>query len=297
MSRRRINEFCVTLPPLGWLMVFFLVPTLVVAWIAFKPYDHEAPLRIGAGWTLASVRAVLDKEYPKILFRTLWVSAVSTGICIVLGISMAYYMARISERMKKTMLLLTVIPFWTSFIIRIFAWTQVLQSDGFVQRLAVFLRLMPEDGTLMYTMQSVLLVMVYTSLPFAILPLYAAAEKFDFQLMEAAMDLGATRLQALRKTFIPGIRSGILFATLMVLIPNLGCYVASEVIGGTDCYLLGNRIKECALDTQNLPHACALSLSLMLGVLFVLGCCMLVIRFKEGRGALSNLARQMQEVA
>ena len=295
--RRRINEFFLTLPPLGWLLFFFLIPAIAVALIAFKPYDHDAPLRIGSGWTLASLQAVLDKEYPRILFRTMWVSVATTVICIVLGIAMAYYMARISERMRKTMLLLTVIPFWTSFIIRIFAWTQVLQSDGLIKRIAVFLQLMPEDGTLMYTMQAVLLVMVYTSLPFAILPLYAAAEKFDFQLMEAAMDLGATRFQAMMATFIPGIRSGILFATLMVLIPNLGCYVASEVIGGTDCYLLGNRIKECALDTHNLPHACALSLSLMVGVLVVLGCGILVIRWKEGRGALANLARQMQEVA
>ena len=295
--RKSFGQLFLTIPSMGWLFVFFLIPTIIVATIAFRPYDFRGTMGIGQGWTLDSLRAVLDKEYPIIVFRTLWVSVATTVICLVAGIVMAYYMARISERAKKMMLLLTVIPFWTSFIIRIFAWTQVLRSDGILQRTLAFLHLIPSDATLMYNMQAVLLVMVYTSLPFAILPLYAAAEKFDFQLMDAAMDLGATRFQALMATFIPGIRSGILFAALMVFVPNLGSYVAPEVIGGTDCYLVGNRIKEFALDARNLPYACATSLFLMLSVLVMLLCGMLIIRWKEGRGGIARMARQMQEVA
>jgi len=294
---KRLGELILTLPSLGWLLFFFLVPTLIVMAIAFKPYDYSTTLGIGKGWTLDSIRAVMDKEYPRIMFRTIWVSVATTVICIVLGIVMAYFMARISERNRKIVLLLTVIPFWTSFIIRIFAWTQVLHSDGMLKTFFVRLYLMPDEGTLMYNMYAVLLVMVYTSLPFAILPLYAAAEKFDFQLMEAAQDLGATRLRALMATFIPGIRSGILFATLMVFVPNLGCYVASEVIGGTNCYLIGNRIKEYALVSRNLPYACALALFLMLGVLVLLVIAVAIIRWKEGRGALARITSQMQEVA
>ncbi len=265
-TSKRLHEAALSLPSLGWLLVFFLLPTLIVAWIAFRPYDYRGVLGVGEGWSTASIRSVIDKDYPRIVLRTLWVSLATTATCILLALPMAYHMARLSVRARRTVLMLTIIPFWTSFIIRIFAWMQVLHTDGLIKRGLVLLGLLAPDATLMFNLGAVLLVMIYTSLPFAILPLYAAAEKFDFQLMDAAMDLGASRWRALRATFLPGVRSGILFATLMVLVPNLGCYVASEVIGGTDCVLLGNRIKECALDFRNLPYACALSLFLMLGI-------------------------------
>lgn len=266
LFRKHFSEAVLSLPSLGWLLVFFLLPTLIVIWLAFKPYDYRGMLGIGQGWSLDSIRSVLDKDYPRIVMRTLWVSLAATVACILLALPMTYYMARISARARRVILMLTIVPFWTSFIIRIFAWMQVLHTDGLLKRWLVFAGVLSPDATLMFNLGAVLLVTIYTSLPFAILPLYAAAEKFDFQLMEAALDLGATRWGAIRATFLPGVRSGILFATLMVLVPNLGCYVASEVIGGTNCVLLGNRIKECALDFRNLPYACALSLFLMVGI-------------------------------
>lgn len=293
--RKRLNETALTLPSLGWLLAFFLLPTLVVAVIALKPYDYHATMGIGQGWTFDSIRSVIDKDYPRIVWRTVWVSAATTAACILLGVPMAYYMARVSARTRRIVLMLTVVPFWTSFIIRIFAWMQVLHTDGPLKQFLALLGLVAADGTLMYNMRAVLLVMVYTSLPFAILPLYAAAEKFDFQLMDAAMDLGATKLRAAWSTFVPGIRSGILFATLMVLVPNLGCYVASEVIGGTDCMLLGNRIKECAVDFRNLPYACALSLFLMLGIGLSLALLLGLIRWRGGRGAVAAMAERAGE--
>lgn len=295
ITRKRLNEATLTLPSLGWLLAFFLLPALFVAVIAFKPYDFHATMGIGEGWSFGSIRSVIDRDYPRIVWRTAWVSVATTAACILLGIPMAYHMARASARTRSTVLMLTVVPFWTSFIIRIFAWMQVLHTDGALKQFLVTLGLMAPDAALMYNMRAVLLVMVYTSLPFAILPLYAAAEKFDFQLMDAAMDLGATRFRAVLATFIPGIRSGILFATLMVLVPNLGCYVASEVIGGTDCMLLGNRIKECAVDFRNLPYACALSLFLMLGIGAALALLLGLIRWRGGRGAVAAMAEHAGE--
>ena len=247
------------------------------------------------GWTFDSIRTAVDRDYPRIVWRTVWVSVASTFLCILLSIPIAYTMARASQRLRKTILILTIVPFWTSFIIRIFAWMQVLHTDGVLKQVLAFLRLVGPEDTLMYNMGAVLLVMVYTSLPFAILPLYAAAEKFDFSLMDAAQDLGATRFRSVLATFIPGIRSGILYATLMVLVPNLGCYVTSEVVGGTDCMLMGNRIKNCALDLHNLPHACALSLFLMIGVLIALLAIYLVVRLRGGREAVAEIARSAAE--
>lgn len=292
---RIVREGLLTLPSLGWLIVFFLVPTVIVALIAFRPYDYSVAMGIGSGWTLDSIRGVIDKDYPALVWRTVWVSVASAAICILLAIPMAYTMARASQRMRSTILILTIVPFWTSFIIRIFAWMQVLHTDGALKHLLVACHLMRPDQTLMYNMGAVLLVMVYTSLPFAILPLYAAAEKFDFSLMDAAQDLGASRFRSVLATFVPGIRSGILYATLMVLVPNLGCYVTSEVVGGTDCMLMGNRIKECAIDFRDLPHACALSLFLMLGVLMALLTIYIVVRVRGGREAVAEIAKSAAE--
>ncbi len=297
MKKNFLRETLLTLPSLGWLIVFFLIPTVIVALIAFRPYDHTVALGVGHGWTLDSIRGVVDKDYPLLVWRTFWVSAASTLLCILLAIPMAYTMARASERMRTAILILTIVPFWTSFIIRIFAWMQLLHTDGILKHFFVWCHLMSPDQTLMYNMGAVLLVMVYTSLPFAILPLYAAAEKFDFSLMDAAQDLGATRFRSVLATFIPGIRSGILFATLMVLIPNLGCYVSSEVVGGTNCMLLGNRIKECAIDFRDLPHACALSLFLMLGVLLSILAIYAFIRIRYGREMTAELAKTARESA
>ena len=262
---------------------------------AVGPGDVDAYVLKKHGWTLDSIRGVVDKDYPALVWRTVWVSVASAAICILLSIPMAYTMARASQRMRSAMLMLTIIPFWTSFIIRIFAWMQVLHTDGFLKHALVWLRLIPKDGTLMYNMGAVLLVMVYTSLPFAILPLYAAAEKFDFSLMDAAQDLGASRFRSVIATFLPGIRSGILYATLMVLVPNLGCYITSEVVGGTDCMLMGNRIKECAIDFRDLPHACALALFLMLGVFLALLILYLVVRIRGGREAVAEMAKSAAE--
>ena len=293
--KKILQEGLLTFPSLGWLIVFFLVPTIIVALIALRPYDHHIAMGIGKGWTLDSIRGVIDKDYPALVWRTVWVSVASAVICILLAIPMAYTMARTSQRMRSTILMLTIVPFWTSFIIRIFAWMQVLHTDGFLKRTFVWLHLMSPDQALMYNMGAVLLVMVYTSLPFAILPLYAAAEKFDFSLMDAAQDLGATRFRSVLSTFIPGIRSGILYATLMVLVPNLGCYVTSDNVGGPDCMLMGNRIKTCAIDFSNLPHACALSLFLMFGVLMAFTTIYLVVRVRGGREAVAEIAKSAAE--
>ena len=289
--RKRLVEAFMTVPSLGWLVLFFMVPTIFVALIAFRPHDVHDSLGVGIGFTLDSIRGAIDSDYPLIVWRTVWVSCASTAVCIALGVPMAYYMARISERARRWLLMLTVIPFWTSFIIRIFAWMQLLHTDGVLKHAFVALGLMRPEATLMYNMRAILLVMVYTSMPFAVLPLFSAAEKFDFNLVDAAQDLGATRFRALLSTFIPGIRSGILFAVLMVLIPNLGCYVASEIIGGPDCVLIGNRIKECALTFHNLPQACALSLFLMLGIGIAIFAGAAVIRIRGGKEALREIAQ------
>ena len=253
------------MPPLGWLVVFFLIPTLIVFAITFKPRDLYGG--IGPGWTLDTLRGLGNPNYPAIIWRTLWLSAATTVVSLIVSVPTAYCMARSKPRLRQALLLLTVIPFWSSFLIRIFAWKSLLHPEGLIKRGLLLLHLASPETLLLYRPEAVLLVMVYTYLPFAILPMYAAAEKFDFNLFDAAMDLGATRLQAFFKVFLPGIRRGVATALLMVFIPALGSYVIPDVVGGPHSEMIGNKIAQRTFVDRNLPHASGLSALLTLAVL------------------------------
>ncbi len=260
MSLRRrqlFKEWGLTAPSLLWLCLFFLLPTLIIFAISFKPSD---PLGgVGEGWTLDTIVALRNPNYPEIIGRTLWMSVLTTVITLALSVPIAYHIARSKPWKRDLMLLLTVLPFWTSFLIRIFAWKAVLHPDGLLKKALVFCHLLSPDSLLLYRPGTVLMVMIYTELPFAILPLYAAVEKFDFGLIDAAMDLGAGKLRAYLSVFIPGIRSGLLSACLMVLIPCIGSYVIPDVVGGIDSMMIGNVIAQRTFVDRNLPHASALA--------------------------------------
>ncbi len=259
------QEWLTTLPSFVWLVVLFVIPTLIVFAITFKPADPWGG--IGRGWTLETLRSLGNPNYPAIVYRTVWLSVATTIICITLALPSGYYIARATARWRRLLLLLTVIPFWTSFLIRIFAWKVLLHPEGHLKRLLVILRLAEEGTMLLYRAEAVLLVMVYTLLPFAVLPIYAAAEKFDFRLVEAARDLGATKWRAFGQIFIPGIRRGLLTAVLMVFIPALGSYVIPDLVGGPRSEMVGNKIAQRTFVDRNLPHASALAAGLTLAVM------------------------------
>ena len=263
--RVKVFEWLVTLPSLVWLSLLFLIPTVLVFAITFKPATPYGG--IGSGWTWETLRTLGNPNYPAIVYRTIWLSVVVTALCIVLATPMGYYMARISQRRRQLILLLVILPFWTSFLVRIFAWKVLLHPEGLLKQALVFLHLCSPDTSLLYNTFAVLLVLVYTELPFAILPIYAASEKFDFRLIEAAKDLGATSFRAFRAVFLPGIRVGLLTAFLMVFIPSLGSYVIPDIVGGPTSEMIGNKIAQRTFVDRNLPHAAGLSALLTLAVL------------------------------
>lgn len=263
--RRKLSEWLVTLPSFVWLLLLFLIPTVLVFAIMFKPATPYGG--IGDGWTLETLRTLGNPNYPAIVARTLWLSVAATALCILLATPMGYYMARVSPARRRLVLLLVILPFWTSFLVRIFAWKVLLHPEGALKHALVFLGLISPDTSLLYNAYAVLLVMVYTELPFAILPIYAASEKFDFRLIEAAKDLGATSFLAFRKIFLPGIRVGLLTAFLMVFIPSLGSYVIPDIVGGPTSEMIGNKIAQRTFVDRNLPHAAGLSALLTVAVL------------------------------
>ncbi len=259
------RQWLLTLPSLVWLAVFFVIPAILVIVTAFRPADLQGG--VGAGWTLATLREVQDPAYLPILWRTIWVSGLTTLVCLALALPMAFQMARVGERMRQVLLLLIVIPFLSNFLIRIFAWKSLLHPEGPLTKLLIGLHLIPENAVLLNHAGTVLLVLVYTQLPFAILPLYAAAEKFDFGLLDAARDLGAGPWRAFSKVFVPGVRRGIISAAVMVFVCCLGQYVIPQMVGGTSDEMLGSKIAQRVFSDRNLPHASALAGGLMLAVL------------------------------
>jgi spermidine/putrescine transport system permease protein len=259
------QELLGTLPSLGWLVFFVLAPTLLVFGIAFRPTDAAGG--IGSGWTLAQFQIFLQPGIHQLLWRTLWISAMTTAICLAVALPVAWFMARAPERWRPRLLLLVVVPFWTNFLIRVFAWNQILHSEGGLARMLRALHLLGENESLLFNSGAVVLVSVYTYLPFAILPLYAAAEKFDFSLLDAARDLGASAGRSIRTVFLPGIRKGIATALVIVFVPMLGSYVVPDLVGGTDGQMIGNKIAQRNFSDRNLPSASALSAILTLAVL------------------------------
>ena len=264
MKGRRLQEVLLSAPTLLWLGLFFVLPTLLVFALAFKPATIGGG--IGSGWTLDAWMRLGHSSYPAILWRTLWLSVACTVICLGLGIPVAYWIARLPAKKRQIALVLIILPFWTNFLIRVFAWRTLLHPDGWLKQVLMRMGLADLNDQLLYNQWAILLVLVYTYLPFAILPLYAAAEKFDFSLLDAARDLGATRWGAFYKVFLPGIRIGILTALLIVFIPALGSYALPEIFGGPTSEMIGNKIAQRVFTERSLPDASALSAVLAIAV-------------------------------
>ena len=265
MKKPRKSEYAATAPSFLWLVMFVLVPVVIIFAIAFRPPLPSGG--IGEGWSLEAVKALADPSYPALFIRTIVIAGLTMFFCILLALPVAYAMARLAPAWRSWVLLLVIVPFWTNFVIRVFAWQQILHAQGYIAEFLRFLGLLGESDRLLGNIAAVVLVSVYTYLPFALLPLFAAAEKFDFSLLDAAYDLGAKPLRAFFSVFIPGIRQGLLTAFLVVFIPMLGSYVIPDMVGGTSTQMIGNKIAQRNFTDRNLPEAAALSGALALLVL------------------------------
>ena len=299
VSKSGKAEWLVTLPSFLWLAVFFAVPAVIV--LAFTFHGHTANGGVG-DWSLSTWRELVDPDYPTIVWKTIRISVEVTFWCILLSLPCAYAIARLPKRWRALVAGAMMLPFWTSFVVRVFAWKTLLHPNGwlqacyltwlrvcdwafdwlpaFLQKFLVWAGLAsaghvdPAMSTILDSEAAVVLVSVYSFLPFAIMPLYTAAEKFDFSLLEAARDLGAKNFYAFRRIFMPGVRQGIVSAVLMVFIPAIGSYVIPQMLGGTECVLIGNKIFMRAMQNRNIPHASALATLMAVSVLVPMGVAM-----------------------
>lgn len=265
-GRKKILEGATTSPTTLWLVSFFILPLCFVLITAFKPsdpYGGTAP-----GWTLSTLERLSNPAYSAIILRTLKVSVATTVLCLVIALPAALFFARVRPSWRSAVLLLIIIPFWTNMLIRIHAWRAILGRNGFISQLLSIMHITQPDTTLLYNINAVVFIQVSLFLPFAILPIYAAAEKFDWNLIEASYDLGAGRLRSFITIFIPGISAGILTAVLLVFIPALGSYIVPDLTGGPTTEMIGTKIAQRVLVDRNLPEASALSGVLLLAMIF-----------------------------
>jgi spermidine/putrescine transport system permease protein len=192
--------------------------------------------------------------------NTIIIAVASTAIIVALALPTAYYIARSSQ--KNLLLMLIIIPFWTNFLIRIYAWIAILGRNGLLNSVLLSTGLIDTDIQFLYNRYAIILVIVYTTIPFAIFPLYSTIEKFDFSLIEAAMDLGASKITALWNIMIPNIRTGITTAILFTFIPIFGNFAVPKLVGGTGDWMLGNLIERELNITRNWPLASSMSVVL-----------------------------------
>lgn len=257
---KKINSGSIySIPIILWMTVFFLIPMLIVIVYSFLTKGTYGGVELIP--TLKNFKVFVEPVFLKILMKTIYISVLVTFFTVALAVPTAYYIAR--SKFKQELLVLVIIPFWTNFLIRIYAWISILGTNGFLNNLLIKIGIIDEPLKLLYNTGAVVVITVYTSLPFAILPLYSVIEKFDFSLMEAARDLGATNRQAFFKVFLPNIKSGIVTALLFTFIPSMGSYAVPKLVGGTQATMLGNIIAQHLTVTRNWPLASAISTMLI----------------------------------
>ena len=263
-----------------WFSLFFIIPLVII--IAYSFMKRDVYGGVVPEFSLKAYQQMLSPAYGMIFLRTLWITVFSTVVTILIALPCGYAMAR--SRHQTILLILVVVPFLTNSLIRIFAWITILGDNGILnQILAGFFNLWQKitGGTaefvphkFMFTKGAVILVSIYMYLPYAILPIFTAVDRFDFTLLEAARDLGATKPQSMVKVLLPGIKSGVLSAIIFTFIPIFGTYTVPQLVGGKDSYMLGNIIVDQVQKVRNWPLASAFSLVItlisMAGVLLML---------------------------
>ncbi len=265
--------------PFTWLLLFFLVPFVIVIKIslsdpaiAIPPYSPT--LELSGGW--AGLKAffsqldfenftflTLDPLYYTAYLSSLKIATISTLLTLAVAFPMAYGMARAPEEWRATLMMLVILPFWTSFLIRVYSWMGILGKEGFLNMILLWLGIIDEPLTILNTNTAVYIGIVYTYLPFMILPIYSTLEKLDLSLIEAAEDLGCTRTSAFWLVTVPLSVPGVVAGCFLVFIPALGEFVIPSLLGGSDTLMIGKVLWEEFFSNRDWPVASAVAVILL----------------------------------
>ena len=241
-------------------VVTMVVPLVIVA--LYSLLSRGAYGGVEPPWTFENYTRLFDPLYAVIFLKSVWIAAVATVLCLLLGFPLALFIARSGAR-KNLWLALVILPFWTSFLIRTYAWMFLLRDTGLINTVLQAAGLIREPLPLLYNDGAVILGLVYGYLPFMVLPLYATLERLDKSLLEAAADLGARPFEALRRVTLPLCAGGIRAGAILVFVPCLGTYLTSDLLGGSKTVLIGNLVQNQFTASRDWPFGAAASLLLM----------------------------------
>ena len=287
----------IAVPPIGWLLLFFLVPMAVI-W-AYSFGENTGPTTIDLTGTFANYIRSLEPLYLGIFWKSIVVAAVTTMLCLLVGFPVALAIAFANPRTKAWLLLLIMLPFWTNLLIRTYALIAVLRENGYVNfgiewlwnnasGLMTFAGLQPlgefEPLPLLYNNFAVVVGLVYVHLPFMVLPLYSALDRMDRSLMEASLDLGAGHMRTILAVVVPLAAPGIASGILITFIPALGAYLTPDLLGGTDSQMIANVIERQFKRANDWPFGAALSFLLMYLTFIAIALQAMVQKRAERRG-------------
>lgn len=260
------SGFLLAVPGLIWLGIFFIAPLFIVLGLSFMTRGSggapQLPLTLDHyGRTINTFGVVLQ--------RSIWIAFLTTAICLVAGYPLAYFIrSRKSASVRNFALFLIVLPFWTNFLVRTYAWRMLLGREGVLNNVLQTLGLTDGPLRLLNTEFAVLVGLVYGFLPFMVLPIYASIERFDFRYVEAAQDLGANNWHTFWRVMFPMTLPGVIAGSILVFIPAIGSFVTPDLLGGTSGLMIGNLIQSQFRGTGNLPLGAAASI-VMLSLVFI----------------------------
>ncbi len=258
--RRALLPYLFVAPGLAWLLVFFAYPAVNQLWVSLQTGTAEEGFTQTWNW---SVYPDEISEYHEQLVRSVGYAGAATLLCLLISFPLAYFIAFKAGRFRNLMLLLVILPFFTSYLVRTVAWQTILTDDGFIVDAGKSLGLIADDGRLLATRTAVIAGITYNFLPFMALPLYVALEKIDRRLIEAATDLYASRARAFARVTLPLALPGVFAGTLLTFIPALGDFINAQLLGSSRQYMIGNVIQSQFLVLRDYPVAAALSFVLM----------------------------------
>ncbi|RMG97442.1 MAG: ABC transporter permease [Chloroflexi bacterium] len=261
-----IRAWILLAPAVAWLFIFFLAPLVIVLIYSFL----ERGTYGGVVWqpTLENYRRVFDALYFNTFTRSVYIAVATTVICLILGFPMAYFIATRPQKIRNSLLLALMIPFWTNFLIRTYAWLTLLRTNtGLINVTLLSLGIIDEPLPLFGNDFAIILGLVYGWLPDMVLPVYAALERLDRSLLEAAQDLYAGRWQVFRRVIWPLSLPGVVAGSMLVFIPSLGAFVTPAILGGGKSLMIGNIISNQFLAAHDWPFGSALSMLMMVFML------------------------------
>ena len=262
-EKPRINAYVLTLVPLYLFTgIFVLCPLIYMVILSFMTRSES--FNVEAIFTLKNYMAIFDPIYLNTFVQSIKLALISTSLVILIGYPCGYYMAQLSEKGKRLSMMMIMIPFWTSSLIRLYGWIIIFRANGILDKFLMTLHLTDTPLKLLYTYPAVVVGMVYTLLPFMIFSVYSSAEKLDFSLVEASRDLGAGSARTFFSVSFPLTLPGLLSGVVLTFVPSMGLFFLADILGGNKIVLIGTVIQEQLTKARNWPFAAALSVALML---------------------------------